>query len=410
MSAASTSERSIIFFVGAVQFVNVLDFMMVMPLGPDFAKGLGIDPSHLGYIGGAYTASAAVSGLLGSLFLEKYDRRKALGLAMLGLVIGTALGGFAWNLQSLIAARVVAGAFGGPATSLALAIVADRIPPERRGRAMGSVMSAFAVASTLGVPAGLRLATLGGWRMPFFAVAGLGLVVAAIGIRMLPPMTTHLDKPADHVNTPWLSLFTRPVMLIAYLVAIALFMSSFLLVPHISPYVQLNLHFPREDLDKMYMLGGICSFFVTRLAGGLIDRHGAFIVSTVGILASAVIIWISFGMTPPLLPVWATFMLFFTATAFRNVPINTLMTLVPAPSERARFMSLSSAVQHMAAATGAFVSSEIMSEAGDHTLHGMQTLAHLAIGMTLVLPPLLWVLQKRTRANRIVPQAVVAEV
>jgi len=53
-------------------------------------------------------------------------------------VIGTALDGFAWDLGSLIVARVVAGAFGGPATSIAGAIVADVIPPERRGCATGA--------------------------------------------------------------------------------------------------------------------------------------------------------------------------------------------------------------------------------------------------------------------------------
>src|SRR2546426_12413880 len=61
-------ERAILFLVGAVQFINVLDFMMVMPLGPDFAAHLGIPTSHLGYIGGSYVAAAAVAGLLGGLF------------------------------------------------------------------------------------------------------------------------------------------------------------------------------------------------------------------------------------------------------------------------------------------------------------------------------------------------------
>ena len=56
------SERAIVFLVGAVQFVNILDFMMVMPLGPDFSRALGIPTSHLGYIGGAYTAAASVAG------------------------------------------------------------------------------------------------------------------------------------------------------------------------------------------------------------------------------------------------------------------------------------------------------------------------------------------------------------
>src|SRR6476469_6225403 len=116
--ASIPSERTIVFLVGAIQFVNILDFMMVMPLGPDFAVGLGIPAAHLGYIGGSYTAAAAVSGLVGSLFLDRFDRRQALGVAMLGLVIGTLSGGFATSFETLIAARVLAGLFGGPATAL----------------------------------------------------------------------------------------------------------------------------------------------------------------------------------------------------------------------------------------------------------------------------------------------------
>ena len=62
MTGKSPSERQLVFLVGAVQFVNVLDFMMVMPLGPDFARALDIPVSRLGLVGGVYTAAAAVSG------------------------------------------------------------------------------------------------------------------------------------------------------------------------------------------------------------------------------------------------------------------------------------------------------------------------------------------------------------
>ena len=133
------SERTIVFLVGAIQFVNILDFMMVMPLGPDFARALGFSASHIGYVGGAYTAAACVAGLVGALFLDRFDRRSALAVCMAGLIAGTAAGGFATGLPSLMAARVLAGAFGGPATSISLAIVADAIPAERRGKvALGS--------------------------------------------------------------------------------------------------------------------------------------------------------------------------------------------------------------------------------------------------------------------------------
>ena len=117
------------FLLGAVQFVNILDFMIVMPLGPDFAKDLGIPISQLGIVGGSYTAAAAVAGVLGSRFLDRFDRRNALAVSMFGLVLGTLLGRLRRDLGTLMLARVLAGAFGGPATSIALSVIADVVPP-----------------------------------------------------------------------------------------------------------------------------------------------------------------------------------------------------------------------------------------------------------------------------------------
>src|SRR5205823_5122185 len=81
--------------VGAIQFINILDFVIPLPMGPDLAKGLGIPTSQIGLIGAAYVVAAALSGLAGSFFLDRFDRRKAVAVAMMGLVLGTAAGGLA---------------------------------------------------------------------------------------------------------------------------------------------------------------------------------------------------------------------------------------------------------------------------------------------------------------------------
>src|SRR3954466_9011556 len=112
-SAQVASERKLIFLLSCVQFINIVDFMMVMPLGPDFARGLSIPLDRLGLVAGTYTAAAAVAGLVAAPFLDRFDRRRALFVAMLGLVTGTAAGGFATSLATMLLARVVAGAFGG---------------------------------------------------------------------------------------------------------------------------------------------------------------------------------------------------------------------------------------------------------------------------------------------------------
>jgi predicted MFS family arabinose efflux permease len=376
------SERTLLFLVGAVQFVNVLDFMMVMPLGPDFAAALGIPSSRLGLIGGAYTFAAAVSGIAGVGFLDRFDRRTALGTAMLGLVLATFTGGLATGLGSMLAARLLAGFFGGPATSLALSIVADQVPPERRGRALGSVMSAFSVASVLGVPAGLELARIGGWRLPFFAVAGLGLALAGSSLALMPPMRGHLGRAGGPPPPP---ILRRPLVLLSLTGSATAFMASFALIPNISAHLQLNLRYPRARLGLLYMAGGAVTFATMRLAGRLVDRSGAPAVAAGATALLLSVLAIGFAFPPAGLHILPVFVAFMVANSTRNVSMSTLSTQVPEPAERARFMSAQSAVQHLAAAAGAALSSRILWES-EGRLHGMTGLAAFCGALSLALP------------------------
>ncbi len=397
MAVSQVSERKLLLILGAVQFVNVLDFMMVMPLGPDFAQGLAIPTSKLGLVGGAYTASAAVAGMAGALFLDRFDRRKALAVALLGLVLGTAAGGFATGLHSLIFARVLAGAFGGPASSLSVAIIADVVPPERRGRAMGAVMGAFSLASVLGVPAGLELARVGGWPTPFFAVAGLGVLIASVAMAMLPPLTLHLTRETRKASIR--AMLARPTVLLMLSCTVVIMMGNFAMIPNLSTYWQLNRGYPREHLGLLYLVGGIVTFGTMLLSGRLNDRVGAFRVASIGTLLFVGVLVFGFVhpiVEVPVLPLFVSFMAFGT---FRIVPMQALATRVPEPHERASFMSAGSSVQHLSAAAGALLSSEMLSEGEGGMLIGLENVALLTAGLAIMLPLLLWMVEARVRAK-----------
>lgn len=395
--AGGISERKLLVVLSLVQFVNVLDFMMVMPLGPDFVEALGIPSSRLGLIAGSYTGAAAVSGLAGMLFLDRFDRRRALLVALAGLVVGTAGGGLATGLGSLMLARVLAGLFGGPASALALAIIADVVPLERRGQALGAVMGAFSIASVLGVPAGLELAHLGGWRLPFFAVAALGVVVALGAAWLLPALTLHLRAAEAAPPVGTLDVVRRPVVLIAMAMNLTTMLSVFVIVPNIATYLQFNLDYPRAKLGLLYLVGGVFSFFSMRVAGRLADRFGVSVIAGLGTSLFIVAVVTGFCFERSLLPVMMVFVAFMVAGAFRMVPMNALATRVPRPVERARYMSVQSTVQHVGAAVGAAGATAILvEEPGGRLLH-MREVALLSVGLAVLLPFLLWAVESRVR-------------
>jgi predicted MFS family arabinose efflux permease len=393
-------ERRIVFLVGAVQFVNVLDFTMVMPLGPDFARALHIPMSELGKAVAGYGQAAALAGFTGSFFLDRFDRKRALAVAMVGLVLGTLLGGLARDLAGLTLARVVAGLFGGPATSISYAIIADAIPPERRGKAMGAVMGAFSVAQVLGVPSALLLSERAGWAMPFFVVAAMGLGVALGAIFLLPPMTSHLHDPALHEPRGTLrQLMSRSTVLLSLAMTATLMTSGFILVPNLPAYVQQNLHYPRARFQYLIAVGGAASFITLRLAGRLVDRFGSTVVGGVAVLASLAVMYVYLVNPPDPAPVMLLYVLFMVTLGARNVAYNALTTKVPRPGERARFLSIQSTVYHAAAGTASWFAASLLTVRSDGRLVGIPRVALIAMGLSALMPLFLWRVESRVTST-----------
>ena len=401
-SDPASRERFLILLVAAVQFVNILDFMLVMPLGPDFAKGLGIPTSSLGLVSGSYAAAAALAGFFGASVLDRFDRRKALAVAMVGLIGGTAAGAAAQGLATMVLARVVAGAFAGPATSIALSIVADVVPPARRGRAMSTVMGAFSIASIAGVPLGLQLSVWFGWRVPFLGVAGLGLVILFLALGRMPSLTGHIDagqkvRPVDRMVELWGDSTVRLALLTNSLV----FITAFMVIPNIAAHLLQNLHYPRPRLSPAYTVGGVVSLFVLIAAGRGVDKRGPVFVSTIGTVTYAVALGLGFIAPDRLfhLPVFALFAIFMSGMSMRNISVGSLSTRVPRHHERAGYMSLQSMSQHMSSAIGAFISSQLLRNTPDGRLAGVDRISTLSLVLAFALPPLLAAIVRRVRAR-----------
>ena len=165
-------ELWLLLTLAGIQFSHVLDFMILMPLGPQLNVIFGINDAQFGLLVSAYTLAAGASGLMASLYIDRFGRKRLL-LALYVLFAGATLAcGLAPGYGFLLGARIAAGLFGGVLAALVQTIVGDIIPFERRGRAMGVVMTSFSVSTVAGVPLGLFLAAQLGWHAPFFLIAG----------------------------------------------------------------------------------------------------------------------------------------------------------------------------------------------------------------------------------------------
>src|SRR5947209_7539050 len=124
-SPLTKKEWLLLFILGSIQFTHILDFMIVMPLGPKYMDktAMALTPSQFGFMVSAYAFSACLTGLLAAWCIDRFDRKTALLFLYAGFAVGTLCCAVAPNYGFLVAARIVTGGFGGVVNALVLTIV-----------------------------------------------------------------------------------------------------------------------------------------------------------------------------------------------------------------------------------------------------------------------------------------------
>ncbi|HWQ40308.1 MAG TPA: MFS transporter [Burkholderiales bacterium] len=363
-------ELILLVILAGVQFTHILDFMIVMPLGPQLMRLWQIRPYEFALLFSAYTFTAAAAALLCSLYIDRFDRRKALLALYGGFALSTLLCALAPSYGWLLTARAAAGAFGGVAGAAVYSILGDLIPETRRGRAMGVLMTAFPVSAVVGVPLGLFLANHFGWRAPFVLVFALSLLVLFGASRLVPPLHAHVEKA--RLRNAWQllqSVFADANHRQALAFMAVLVFGGFSVIPFIAPYMVSTVRLRESDLTYLYFFGGLATVFTSRLIGRLTDRHGKRKMFTIVALVSIVPLLITTNLRP--VPVWiaiAASVLFMVFVSGRFVPAMAIVTAAAQPGVRGGFMSVSSAVQQLASALASLASGVIIGRGADGSM------------------------------------------
>ncbi len=374
--------------LAAVQFTVLADFMTMSPIGPVLMDAFAIGPQALGWLVAVYTFSAAISGVLGALFADRFDRKHLL-LALYALFVVSLIAcSVAPGYPALLFARAAGGAFGGVLGAVVMTIVGDAIPESRRGQATGVVMTAFAVATIAGVPIGLLLAGHFGWHAPFALLAVLSAGVWLCAWRWLPSMAGHL-QPGDGAPRrssvgAIIAVLSRPQHLRAYLLVVMVMSTAFLVIPYISLYMALNVGIGIKDLPIVYLVGGGATLFSARLIGRLSDRLGKPRIFR-WLAAAAVVPLIAITHLPPVGLIGATLasLAFFVLVSGRMIPMMAIVTSAADPALRGTFMSLNQTVQSLSQGAATSVASLMLGRAGDGRLLHYDWVGWLAVAISL---------------------------
>jgi predicted MFS family arabinose efflux permease len=376
----------IIAITAILNFVIILDFMVLSPLGAILMPALKITPAQFALVVSAYAISAGLSGLLAAGFADKYDRKKFLLFFYFGFLIGTLLCAIAPTYEWLLAARIVTGIFGGVIGSVSFALLTDLFKPEVRGRVMGFTQMAFGASQVLGLPIGLLLANRFNWHAPFWMIVIFGTALGVVIVLFMKPVTEHL-KVTSQQNAfhHLLKNLTKEIHVRAFVSTILLATGGFMLMPFGSAFATNNLGLKLEQLPSLYLVTGLFGLAIGPFIGKLADAIGRFKLFFIGSILTIVIVAIYTRLE--ITPLWTIMILnvvMFTGINARMISASALISTIPSLPDRGAFMSINSSIQQISGGVASFIAGLIVVQMPSGHLERYDLLGYVVIGSMVI--------------------------
>ena len=344
-----------------------------LPVGllTNIASSLHVSEGAAGLMITMPALAAAVTGPLLIILAGRSDRRIVLLLLASLLVLSNVLAAMAPNLGTMLIARVLLGLCVGGFWTLAPSATGRHVPAALQPQAMSYIMAGISVATIVGVPAGAFLGEIAGWRMTFFSITGLALIVLILQIFTLPAMPADRAIKIRELKAPFLKPLARAGLIVTVL----------LVSGHFATYSYLKLIFQQlysvssEGVTTVLLIYGVAGFVGTLMGGRLVTHSvrgtvlaavlmigAVLMVSAVGVsgltaASAAALVWgAAFGLVPVSLTTW-------------------MLNAMPDSPEAAQAVQVS--VFQIGISLGAFV--------GGMVLDTFSVLSVLALGSTLLI-------------------------
>jgi multidrug resistance protein len=263
----------------AVNFVDMIGFMIVLPLLPFYALKLNATPETIGRLIASFSIAQLLAAPIWGRVSDRYGRRPALLIGLSASAVAYVVFGLASSVWLLFLSRLVQGA-GGGTTGVAQAYVADTVEQSDRARALGWLSAATSAGVMVG-PAIGSFAAHFGQAAPGLIAAALCLINVFFAWKWLPEShkepTATAPRPRKPIWHPaWMAL-RHPATAIGRLLWIyGVGMLAFASMTSVMAlYLGAEFAIDETTIGYVFLYVGVLSFVMRSvLLGPIVDRIG----------------------------------------------------------------------------------------------------------------------------------------
>jgi len=227
MFRGSPEEKRNLIILFCALVIIMLGFGIVIPILPFYVERMGASGADLGLIMAIFAAMQFIFSPMWGDVSDRIGRRPVIMIGIVGNALAQVLFGLSTQLWMIYAARALSGILSAATFPAAMAFISDTTSEENRGGGMGILGAAMGVGMTLGPGIGGVMARFG-LSAPFFAAAGISLIILVLVYQFLPeslPPERRVGKAGKlrtvDLSQLWQALFSP----IGYLLFLAFLLS-----------------------------------------------------------------------------------------------------------------------------------------------------------------------------------------
>ncbi len=241
-----------------------------LPIGllPLIAKDLRSTTSAIGLLVTAYALVVVVASIPLTRLTRRLSRRLLLSILLGVFVVATCLSALAPNYWFLMSARMVTALSQALFWAVVTPAAAGLFRAEVRGRAISILYAGSSVAALAGVPVGTWLGQQTNWRVAFFALSGIGLLIVVTIAALLPNTPVGLGS-ADRGSAPDRGRYLSIVATTALAVT-----GAFTAFTYINPFLTDVSGFSESSIGPLLLVRGVAGLAGVFVVGFLVDRYG----------------------------------------------------------------------------------------------------------------------------------------
>lgn len=288
----TTRQNALIFSFTFMAFILGTTEYIIVGLLSEISASLGVTLATAGGLVSGFAISYAIGTPIMMSLCSRVPKRLTILVSLVLILLLNLWSAIVGTYSMLLVTRIVTAVLCGFVLSVAITVANYAVDPEKRGKAIATILSGFAVANVFGVPIGTFVGQFFTWPAAFILNGILAGIAVVLNYVYIP---RQLPKPVPSSFKDQIGLFTNGRIILAFLIPVTAVGAVFVMYTYITPILQQVMNIPKSSVSGVLFVYGIATI-ISNWIGGKVATGNAVSKLRFVFLIQA-LVYILFSMT-----------------------------------------------------------------------------------------------------------------